>query len=392
MSKAISQYLLELKMIADKSGISAATKEFKKATSGIAKDMESSMKQAMQNGMKDAVKRLQEIDKLTKEIEVMELFGNDAEALEEAKTKLEELKQIESEFEGQHKTAEEKAEDEKDAEESREKTIGEGFQSGFKSAFGFDQSPEDMGKTIGSNVASKIQSSIKGVFDKFTKALKNIWDDAIKDLTKIAEYSSSSSKFNEDVADMKEMYGLSDEQAYATTQALKAAGLDSVEDYFDNQYRLSEEQNETLLENYEVALKQYNAAEETALAYQEFQKEYSLFKEELELELINFFMENEELIKNALTAAVKVLEVLISLVGWVTSSSSERTDSARKQATADILGTTTSTSYQVANSTSTTSNNIKIDNTFNGISSDAQSQISTASDAQMKQLMNIFNQ
>ena len=89
---------------------------------------------------------------------------------------------------------------------------------------------------------------------------------------------------------------------------------------------------------------------------QEYQYEMADFKQEMQMEIIEFFMNNKELIKTGMQATMTMAETLLKMFGWLVNAFGTTNDAL---STSDVI----SQYSEVTNR----SNNVSVNNNFNGV-------------------------
>lgn len=237
-------------------------------------------------------------------------------------------------------------------------------------------------KDFFSSIGKYAQQQGQKLFNSALKFLGDIYDEAKQMMDDIASYSEKSMTFSSEATNLKLSYGLSGAEAYAWSQAAKDVGFSSFDDYLENFMYATDETNErlqTLVKKYEET---YEQDVEVAQAYQQFQAEFEDFKKQLQMELIDFFMENKDTIKAALELGMTFMEAMLQLVGWIAQALSEghdRTEYERTSAISDI--------YNNYGAQATNNTNVKIDNTFNGVSNNDRGMLIDAGSATYRQIL-----
>ena len=230
----------------------------------------------------------------------------------------------------------------------------------------FEDSP--IGKTIAAGFTSALKgdNSIKSMFmsavDEFAKIVKG----ALEELDNMLEFSQLSSSRTREYAFN---YGFSSSEAYGFDKAMQQVGLQSEEDlwYMNSQETRQFQEAMTKYANRYTEL--YNQGFFERL--QDYQYEMEAFKLDMQLEVIEFFMNNKDVIMATLKGLMKASEFIVKALGWIVdffSLDSTRSTSQRSAATADIIN-----SYSNARNT-----NVKIDNTFNNVAKSDQTWLANA--------------
>lgn len=330
MNKYTEEILLKVK--ADKTDLESIKKDFDKLR--VTEVLSPKAKKALEDAFTNTKKKAVELKKINEELEKLEgVKGKDARQLRKA-LELEKAKLT--------------------AGDSLKKGIQEGLVDAGKKAW----------KTIES-VA----------IDVFNEA-KQMMED-------IAAYSEGSKVYSAEATSLKMNYGMSGAQAYAAQQASKDTGFGSFDEFVQNYAFATKETQERWQELFQKYEKTYEQDKEIALAFQEFEVEWLDFKKEMGMELIDFFMENKDTIKEVLKGLMHFMEVGLEVFGgllkWL--GDGVRSDSERNQATSDILQS------QVNNNRNDYSKSVSVSNTFNGVQSSDRSELVNAGSLTYTQIM-----
>ena len=258
------------------------------------------------------------------------------------------------------------------------------FKEGWKKAAEEQTSHIDDFAEFGKNAFTKMEGSISKFAEEGLEKLKGFVNDAIDEIKSMSEFDlSGSSHFSKDAASLYRETGLTGSSAYGLSKALESQGFSSFDDFLSNIDLMNENQLSYMKEIAEISEKEYDESIEMSRQFDEFSKEYDIFKREMQQSFISFFMENKDAIMNGIKFIMSCLDGLLKLTNGIFSlfsSGRERTDSERTQATADILGLPSTTN--VANDRS-----INISNTFNGISQKDQTWLANAGQLTYQQVI-----
>lgn len=180
-------------------------------------------------------------------------------------------------------------------------------------------------------IKQKIYRGIEEIGRNIKDKIESLYDNAISLIDKASRYSDSSKLYNSDITSLKWNYGLNSSQAYAYSKANSITGVGGMEDL----WKLTSEQREFYSQMFDRYLNQYESWQENGFLqdFQNFQIEWSLFKENLEVEVVEFFMNNKDNIKSLLTSLMQflesslpilngILQIITSLTNWFFSKSS----------------------------------------------------------------------
>lgn len=331
-------------------------------------------KQAAYEAYDKQTEALFKIKKLKDEIAAQEMFGNeDSEILNELKKQLEDIKEEAEELglkeddngDYQRRSPKDKDEDQATEDEEEQSDFGSGWKDAKKS-----WAAEHTAAVYGKKAFDKMADSIENFKDKALETLKNFAEEALEELEEMASWDVfGSTKYNKDASEMYMSYGLQGADAYAMNRALEATGIDDIETYLtDPMVRGNQALLDAFDEQYEIAKKQYKEDLEIAKSYQEFQKEFDVFKRELKKSLIDFFMDNKDTIMTILKFLMKSMQLIVDLVGDIVSffggnTVKDRNDEQRQSDMNELLGVTNNSTISYDNR----SNNVNVNNTYNGV-------------------------
>lgn len=248
------------------------------------------------------------------------------------------------------------------------------FSQGLKEGFNLDKKGFNW-KQAGKDFSSEIASVLKNAKDMLVDVLKDAW----AELDNILQYSLLS---NEHTRNLAFTYGFSGSQAYGYDKAMGIMGLQSQEDLM----YLNPQQRQKFFESMTHFTEKYNDLYNKGFfdEYLDFQYEMAEFKEDVKLEIVQFFMNNKDLIKDGMKAIMILskgaLEALTNIVKFLGINSRDTSD--RVAASTDIVN-----SY--ANNSRTT--DIKIDNTFNNVAKQDQGWLVNAGMKVTEQIVQAFN-
>ena len=239
------------------------------------------------------------------------------------------------------------------------------FGGGFKNAAKeWAADKLDMSKQ-GEKAFNKMKDTISKWATKSLEAIKSFVQDALKEMSNMASFSANTTKYNATSSEMLMNWGLSGADAYAVQSALQSTGIGSIDTLLTDP-TISKELMDAFKKDVDLARKQYEEDIEIAKEYQKFQREFSVFKRELQKEVIDFFMNNKDTIKSFLEITMQSMKTIVKIVAaigeFLTGEGSYKTtsDAERQQITSDILGIST-------NGGSTKSITMNMNNTYNGV-------------------------
>lgn len=250
----------------------------------------------------------------------------------------------------------------------------------IKLEFNAKESIKKIGEELTSTLSTGLQKTmsaigtdLKNVFNDIVDNFKVSMEDVISEMSDMLDYSQLSSSTTRDLAFG---YGFSSSEAYGYEKALSAVGLESEEDLF---YANTQE-----LEQFREAFEKYSSQYESLYdsgffeTMQEYQYEMADFKNEMQLEIIEFFMNNKDTIKAGMNAIMDISEVVLKIFGWLVDvfGSDSNTETA---AASDIVSQYTNT-----NTNNTT---VSVSNTFNNVAKEDESWLANAGSMTYEQVI-----
>lgn len=249
-------------------------------------------------------------------------------------------------------------------------SIGQDFKSEISKMFGSQ-----------GRVGESLAQGVKKIADTFVEGFKDMMSEAKAMFEEMASYDLGNSLFsNSSAREQALQYGLSDDQNYALTQTMNALNMKSEEDLM----YMNEAQREKFAELMGVYSARYNKLENEGFfqEYQEFQLEFKQFKEEMQMDLISFFMENKETIKSVMKMSVSFMKGALEFFDFMLKLfGGQRTENERAAATSDIIS-----NYTSANTANQTTS-VQIDNTFNGVGNNDRQSLVNAGELTYQQII-----
>lgn len=249
-------------------------------------------------------------------------------------------------------------------------SIGQDFKSEISKMFGRQG-------TVGESLAD----GVKKITDTFVKGFKDMMSEAKAMFEEMASYDLGNSLFsNSSAREQALQYGLSNDQNYALTQTMNALSMKSEEDLM----YMNPTQHEKFAELMGVYSARYNKLENEGFfqEYQEFQLEFKQFKEEMQMDLISFFMENKEMIKSVMKMSISFMKGALEFFDFMLKLfDGQRTENERAATTSDIIS-----NYTSANTANQTTS-VKVDNTFNGVGNNDRQSLVNAGELTYQQII-----
>lgn len=279
---------------------------------------------------------------------------------------------------------------EKQKRKDLQKEILSSISDGF-SSFGDVLSNTDntLGKTFGKFMsgtgelfenASKLFSgdfdSLNDILTSALESLGSLLASGFDELENILNFSQLS---DAETRDLMMRYGFSNSEAYGYTKAMSALGFESEEDLmYANQQEL-----ELFRKSFEKYSGKYNELYNSGMfdSMQEFNAQMEEFKEDVKLEVVDFFMNNQDTIRAAMKSIISLAEFAITALGKIVQwlNPDARTSDSQKAAnTASIIS-----NYSNINS----GTNVSIDNTFNNVAKSDQTWLAHAGQLTYEQII-----
>lgn len=219
-----------------------------------------------------------------------------------------------------------------------------------------------------SDKVSELGNFVKRKVDVFFTDLLRDTIDEIKEINKY-QYLS-----NADVRNQAFTYGFNAAQNYAFSKASDLLGVSSEEDLMYLNPNQRAKFQEKFIEYSDRYTKLYDSGFFNTL--QDFTWEWEEFKEDLQYELINFFMTNKDLLKSLMVTGMNLLQEILTIVGAINDSIGVAYGS-RASTVSDIIN----------NSVSNANTTVKIDNTFNNVSRNDQQWLANAGTMTYQQII-----
>ena len=315
-----------------------------------------------------------------------EIINRTRDELEKELEKLKEQLKDKQRIKPEDIEAEEEAQKRKELQKAILSSIADGF-----SSFGDALSNTDsaLGKTFGKFMsgtgelfenASKLFSgdfdSLNDILASALESLGSLLASGFDELENILNFSQLS---DANTRDLMMRYGFSNSEAYGYAKAMSALGFESEEDL------MYADQQELALfrKSFEKYSGKYNELYNSGMfdSMQEFNIQMEEFKEDVKLEVVDFFMNNQDTIRAAMKGIISLAEFAITALGKIVQwlNPDARTSDSQKAAnTASIIS-----NYSNINS----GTNVSIDNTFNNVAKSDQTWLAHAGQLTYEQII-----
>lgn len=238
-----------------------------------------------------------------------------------------------------------------------------------------------IGKDIKEAIGGKLKAAMndignqfKDVFNSIVSNFKISMTDVIDEMKSMLEYSQLSSSKTRELAFG---YGFSSSEAYGWEKALAAVGLKNEEDlYYANEQEMAQ-----FREAFTKYSTQYSQLYDSGFfkTMQDYQFEMADFKNEMQLEVVKFFMENKEAIKSGMKGIMEISKVILQIFSWLVGVFGRGTQSDLAS-TSDIVNQYTQTS----NSKNTS---VSVNNTFNNVAKEDETWLANAGSMTYEQVI-----
>lgn len=233
---------------------------------------------------------------------------------------------------------------------------------------------EMMQKKLNDFISSDLMTNhvipqLKSVGRDFITDLNQTFEDAWDELNNMIGYSMLS---NANTRSLAFTYGFSGSQAYGFSKAKALMEFQSEEDLMyatNEQLTMFKDMFEKYSDKYE---RLYDSGLFTEMY--KYQIEMEEFKEDLKMEVIQFYVDNKDVIKEGMTALLYIAQAVLSISSFLLSTHNSRIASASD----------TISSY------SSSVMNISVANTFNGIDANQQANFSRIGAMTTEQIAAIF--
>ena len=325
------------------------------------------------------------------DIEAKEQFKNKQHAKpEDIEVKEQKHKALQEEEGDKQKRKVLQEEGDKQKRKELQKAILSSIADGF-SSFGdaLSETDNELGKTFSKFMsgtgelfenASKLFSgdvdSLNDILASALESLGSLLASGFDELENILNFSQLS---DVNTRDLMMRYGFSNSEAYGYTKAMGALGFESEEDLmYANQQEL-----ELFRKSFEKYSGKYNELYNSGMfdSMQEFNTQMEEFKEDVKLEVVDFFMNNQDTIRAAMKGIISLAEFAITALGKIVQwlNPDARTSDSQKAANAASI----ISNYSNINS----GTNVSIDNTFNNVAKTDQTWLAHAGQLTYEQII-----
>lgn len=301
-----------------------------------------------------------------------------------------ELEKLKKQLRDKQRENPEDVDTEKQKRKDLQKEILSSIADGF-SSFGdaLSETDNELGKTFGKfmsgagelfeNASKLFNGDFDSLNDILTSALESLGSLLASGFDELENILNFSQLSDAETRDLMMRYGFSNSEAYGYTKAMDALGFKSEEDLmYANQQEL-----ELFRKSFEKYSGKYNELYNSGMfdSMQEFNTQMEEFKEDVKLEVVDFFMNNQDTIRAAMKGIISLAEFAITALGKIVQwlNPDARTSDSQKAAnTASIIS-----NYSNINS----GTNVSIDNTFNNVAKSDQTWLAHAGQLTYEQII-----
>lgn len=245
---------------------------------------------------------------------------------------------------------------------------------------------KDSVKALSQNLTKELKDSFQSGLDSFAKGIKKVYDgiissfktslsDVIDELNNMLDFSKLS---NANTRQLALQYGFSSSEAYGFDKAKSLLGFDSEEDLFYANTQELQQFREAFEKYSDYYTNLYDSGFFKQL--QEYQYEMADFKQEMQMQVIEFFMDNKDTIKSGMQAIMDIAKLLMKMFGWMVDLFGNRLGLEGMSST-DIVN-------QYSNSSSRTNNtNVSVSNTFNNVAKNDETWLANAGSMTYQQVI-----
>ena len=243
---------------------------------------------------------------------------------------------------------------------------------------------EELRKKAIDEVKDFAKTKLKNLVSSIVDFAKDAWNE----LSSMASYNLADSLIiNPEARQQAMTYGLSPEQNYAFSKVKSEMGIQTDEDLF----YMNEAQRERFAERIGYFTNKYTEAQESGIfkTIQEFQIEFTEFKEEVMMDIAQFFIENKDEIKLVLKGAIEFFKIITQSLLWLVSFFSggkERTSSEKAAIANDILKNVSTVN------TKTNNTNMNMSPQYNFYGNENSAKIEEIQRQQFEQLYKAYSQ
>lgn len=227
----------------------------------------------------------------------------------------------------------------------------------------FGDGAKEFSDVLIGNLQTKFIVSLGNLSKKFLESIGQVFTNAWNELNNMLQSSLLTNPVTRNNAFS---YGMTASESYGFEQAKSMFNISSEEDL----WYMNDQQTQKFQEVMMKYATKYDELADQGFFEQmlDFQVERQEFELDMQMEIIGFFMDNKDTIKQFMKLGISTMEFIVDALGWLMDffGSGKSSESSRSSNIESILNSYTQ---------STTSNSIKVENTnnFNG-TTDSQKQ------------------
>lgn len=220
-------------------------------------------------------------------------------------------------------------------------------------------------KNFGKSFTNTLTGKLATIGTDFAQSLKTLFKDSWTELNNMLKWSRLT---NQEVRNQAFQYGFDPAQNYAFSKVSDLMGISGLEDIA----YMNQQQRDKFFEKFNEYSDRYAQLYDSGFfdTLEQYNWEMEEFKEDLQYSVIEFFVNNKDTIKAILNLLMTLAKAVTSLAGWLLGTGS-RSEEEKLAESRRILGLTTS-------NTTNNNSNIRINNTFNGVSQQDRSWLQNA--------------
>lgn len=219
-------------------------------------------------------------------------------------------------------------------------------------------------KDFGKSFTTMFTNKLATVGTDFAQSLKTLFKDSWAELNNMLKWSRLT---NQEVRNQAFQYGFDPSQNYAFSKVSELMGISGLEDIA----YMNQQQRGKFFEKFNEYSDRYAQLYDSGFfdTLEQYNWEMEEFKQDLQYSVIQFFVDNKDVIKGILKFLMSIMSGITAIANFLIKPA--RTQEEKLADARRILGVTTS-------NTTNNNSNIRINNTFNGVSQQDRSWLQNA--------------
>ena len=219
-------------------------------------------------------------------------------------------------------------------------------------------------KDFGKSFTTMFTNKLATVGTDFAQSLKQLFKDSWTELNNMLKWSRLT---NQEVRNQAFQYGFDPAQNYAFSKVSDLMGISGLEDIA----YMNQQQRDKFFEKFNEYSDRYAQLYDSGFfdTLEQYNWEMEEFKQDLQYSIIQFFVDNKDVIKGVLKFLMSIMSGVAAIANFLIKPA--RTQEEKLADARRILGLTTS-------NTTNNNSNIRINNTFNGVSQQDRSWLQNA--------------